>query len=109
MTMSFRQSFNILTFFLCIFTQAIPHPVAEDVPTHMNLPTHSATDDPEPGTESVKFWGWEGCSPPENKDGPKIIEAAWDSMLDIANAVKGNIKFDGQVSDSPIHIPPDGV
>ena len=46
-------------------------------------------------TSSFKFYGWNGCSDPQRTS----ILAAWDSLLDIADAVKGNVEFNGQVRD----------
>jgi len=65
-------------------TDALP---ASTVPTNDTL-----------GIYAFHFTGWEGCNPANNPDGSAIVEDAWDSLLEIANAVNGHVDFSGDVS-----------
>ena len=52
----------------------------------------------DPSTQAFRFFGWEQCNTNANPDWSSVVETAWDSLLDIANAVKGNVNFAGDVS-----------
>ena len=83
----------ISVLFLCLCIEASPTPTTNEVQLRRRQDASGNAS-----TEAVKFWGWEGCSTADAPDGSNVIEAAWDSMLALADTVKGNVHFDGQVS-----------